>query len=106
MSSTVHSLPTNIKQMSFVGYDLSWTGTPTGTFTVEVSNTYTQSGQGVVENPGNWTALILSAAVTASGSPGNAYIDVRGISADWIRLTYTPSGGTGVLNAVVSAKVS
>ena len=92
--------------MSFVGYDVSWTGTPTGTFTVEVSNTYEQSGQGVVLNPGNWTALVLSATVTASGSAGNAYIDVRGISSDWIRLTYTPSSGTGVLNAVMSAKVT
>jgi hypothetical protein len=105
MTSTVHSLPTNIKQMPYVSYDLSWTGSPTGTFTVEVSDTYQQSGEGVVINAGNWTALTLSTTVTASGSAGSAFIDVRGTAATWIRLTYTPSSGTGTLNASMSAKV-
>jgi hypothetical protein len=106
MTSTIHSEPLHIEMLSFVGFDISWTGSPTGTFSVEVSNTYTLNADGSPGKPGNWTALTLSAAVTASGSPGNAFIDIDAISAAFIRLTYTPSSGTGTLNAVATAKVS
>lgn len=105
MATTVHSAPINIQQMSYVGFDINWTGVPVGSFSVEVSNTYQQSNEGVVINVGNWTALVLSAPVTAAGAPDNAFIDVDGVSASWIRLTYTATSGTGSLNASLSAKV-
>jgi hypothetical protein len=106
MTTNVISLPTNIQNISMIGYDLSWTGAPVGTFSVQVSNTYQQSGQGVVINAGHWTTLTLSAAVTASGTPGNAFIDVDALSGVWIRLVYTATSGTGVLNATVAGKVA
>lgn len=106
MAATVHSVPSNIKMMSLAGYDLSWTGTPVGTFTVEVSNSYTQDPNGNAINAGNWTALTLSTAVTATGAAGGAFIDIDAVSASWMRLTYTPSSGTGILTAIFSAKVS
>lgn len=89
-----------------VSYDIAWTGTPTGTFTVEVSNTYSKNADGSVKNPGNWTALTLSAPTTATGTSGTGFIDVDQIAAYAIRLTYTPASGTGVLNAVVASKVA
>lgn len=105
MAASVSSSPINIQQMSYVGFDVSWTGTPVGTFSVEVSNTYKQSGEGVVLVAGNWTALTLSAVVSATGTSGNGFIDIDGVSADWIRLTYTRTSGTGSLSATASAKV-
>ena len=105
MASTLHSNPINISQLSYIGFDISWTGAPNGTFTVEVSNTYSQYPGGQVQTAGTWTALTLTNTVIATGSPNNAFIDIDGVAATWIRLTYTPTSGTGTVNATASAKV-
>jgi hypothetical protein len=106
MTGTLHSAPLFIGQMSYVGFDLQWTGSPTGTFTVEVSNSYSQGPDVVAPaNAGNWTPLTLSQSISASGSAGGGFIDIDGVAASWIRLTYTPSGGTGSLTAYESGKV-
>lgn len=104
MGATVSSSPLSIATMSLVGFDISWTGAPVGTFSIEVSNTYEQFPGGQVKTAGNWTALTLSAAVAPAGTPSNGFIDIDSISATWIRLTYTRTSGTGVLNATVSGK--
>lgn len=107
MASTIHSVPQFIGQMSYIGFDISWaaTGSPNGTFSVEVSNSYSVDATGKQNNAGNWTALTLSQAVSPTGSAGNAFIDIDGVAASWIRLTYTPSSGTGTMNAYLSGKV-
>jgi len=106
MTFTVTSDVTIIQNLSQVGYDISWVGTPTGAFSVQISNTYSQNSDGTVKNPGNWTSLTLSTTPTASGSPGNGYIDIDAISAYAIRLVYTPSSGSGTLQATICGKVS
>ncbi len=106
MTTQVISKVTIIQNLSQIGYDISWTGAPVGTFSVQVSNTYTQNGAGIVQNPGNWTTLTLSTVPMASGAPGNGYIDIDALSAYAIRLVYTPTSGTGVLNATICAKVA
>jgi hypothetical protein len=106
MASQVISAVTIIQNLSQIGYDISFTGTPTGTFSVQVSNTYTQNAVGGVQNPGNWTTLTLSAVPTAAGTPGNGYIDIDALSAYAIRLVYTPTSGDGVLNATIAGKVA
>jgi len=106
MASTVTSAVTIIQNLSQVGYDISWTGSPSGTFTVQVSNTYSQNMDGTVNNPGTWTTLTLSSPTMATGSSGNGYIDIDAISAFAIRLVYTPSSGTGTLQATICGKVS
>jgi hypothetical protein len=106
MTGTVISIPTGINKLSEIGYDISWTGSPVGTFSCQVSNTYTQNAEGVTQNPGNWTSLILSSVPMATGTPGNGFIDIDATGAAWIRLVYTPTSGTGTLNATVAAKVS
>ena len=109
MASTITSAPTYINQLPGISYDLSWTGTPTGTFAVQVSNTYAQSGNGTVLNAGNWntlpTASFSGTYPAPAGSPGNGFLDVVGTEAAWVKLVYTPSGGSGNLTAVVAAKV-
>lgn len=106
MASTVTSKVTIIQKLSQIGYDISWTGTPTGVFSVQVSNTYSENVDGSVRNAGNWTSLVLSTTPSAAGSPGNGFCDIDATGAYAIRLVYAPSGGTGVLNATISAKVS
>jgi hypothetical protein len=106
MTTSVTSTPTIIQNLSMIGYDISWTGTPTGTFSIQISNTYALNAAGVVTNPGDWTTVTLSTVPAATGSPGNGFIDIDAMSAYAIRLVYTAVSGTGVLNAVVSAKVT
>ena len=106
MSGNLTSIVTVIQNLSQVGYDISWTGTPTGTFSVQVSNTYTQNAAGQVSNAGNWTSLPLSIVPTVSGSSGSGYIDVDSISAFAIRLVYSAGSSSGTLNATICGKVS
>lgn len=104
MASSVNGIPINAQQMSGLGFDISWTGSPVGTFGVQVSNTYVQSPGGVVENPGSWNNIVLSTVPTAAGTPGSAFINVAEIQGLWLRLNYVATSGTGVLNATVTGK--
>ena len=106
MTQTLHSKVTIVQNLSMISYEISWSGTPTGAFTVEVSNTYSQNAAGAVVNTGNWTALALSSAITATGSAGVAFADVDATGAYAVRLTYVPSGGSGTLQATVAGKVA
>lgn len=107
MASDVISDVTFIQNVSMVTYDISWTGTPTGTFQVEVSDTYQKSADGrSVANAGNWTPVPLSITPGASGSAGNGFIELPAIGANAVRLHYVAGSGSGVLNAVIKGKVS
>ena len=105
MSADIISSVSIIQMISFISYTLVWTGTPTGTFSVEVSNDYKRSSAGVVLNAGTWVPLTLSAATVASGAAGSGFIDIDGVAAYAIRLKYTATSGAGTLNAVVNGKV-
>ena len=107
MASNVTSLVTNINMMGCVSYNISWTGTPTGTFSVQVCNDYVQP-VGVQDHPltsGTWVDIPLSSVVTAAGVADTAFIDVDVIGAAYIRLVYTRFAGTGTLNATLAGKV-
>ena len=92
MSSTVTGPSTNILHMDRVGLQLKWTGTPTGTFSVQISNDNT-----------NWIAMDLSSAVSATGSADDAFIDVES-AAKYVRLVYTATSGSGTLNVHITSK--
>ncbi len=105
MASSITSEPTIITNLSMLSYDISWAGsTPVGVCTVEVSNTYSKNVDGSARDPGNWTPLPISGAV--SGNTGVGYIEIGAISAHAIRLVYTRTSGTGLMNAKVNGKVS
>lgn len=109
MASNITGVPTGINQLPGISYDVSWTGTPTGTFQIQVSNSYSQSPNGTVTNAGNWTTLPSSSFTgiypQPSGSAGNGFIDVVGTEAAWVRFVYIASGGTGNLTVIPAAKV-
>lgn len=107
MSSDVTSLVTNINMISCVGYTISWTGTPTGTFSVEVSQDYIQpvGVQPDQLNSGTWVPVTLSTSVAATGGADTAFIDIDVTGAAYVRLKYTRVSGTGTLNATLAGKV-
>lgn len=109
MSSSINGPATIIQRLPGISYDVAWTGTPTGTFSVQVSNSYAQNAQGGVLNAGNWNTLPSGAFVgtlpAPAGASGNGFIDVLGTEAYAIRLVYTASSGTGNLTVYCCSKV-
>lgn len=102
-SATVTSLATDIRYLDNIGLQLNWSGSPVGTFAVQVSADYEQDQFGNVVAAGNWIPLTLSPSPsTAAGSP--IYIDLTQLSAPWIRVVYTKTSGSGTLNAYIVAK--
>ena len=101
--ASLTSSVSNINNLDNVGLQLNWTGSPTGSFAVQVSIDYLQDEFGNVQNAGNWTAISLNPSpVTSSGSP--IYIQLNSISAPWVRVVYTKVSGSGTLQAWISGK--
>ena len=87
-----------------IGIQLDWTGTPVGTFDVQVSMNHLQDAQGNVIRAGTWVSLPLSPAIAAAGVADVAYIDLTQISASYVRIVYTRTSSTGVLTAMMTGK--
>ena len=104
-TASITSAVTNIEYLDNIWIQLNFTGTPTGTFAVQVSGDYSQGTGGTVLNAGNWTDLTLSTSPVASGAASTIFIDMNQISAPWIRVVYTKTSGTGTLNAFIGAKM-
>lgn len=109
MSGDITGPATIIQMLPGISYDIKWTGTPTGTISIEVSNTYKQAADGTVTNAGNWTALPSSSFQgtypTPAGSSSNGFLDLFGVSAYAARLVYTAGSGSGNLTVVACSKV-
>jgi hypothetical protein len=101
---TITSAVTNIQFLDNIGIQLNFTGTPVGTFQVQVSADYAQDNLGNVQNPGNWIPITLPITPDAGGVAGQIYIDLNQLSAPWLRVVYGSSSGTGVLNGYLTAK--
>lgn len=107
MSGNLTSIPTIIQMLPGVSYSLVWTGTPTGTFSLQGSNDYAfNSVSGHIINPGTWNDLPLSVSPAAAGVADNGLIEVLLSNVYAVRVVYTFTAGTGVLNAVVVGKVT
>lgn len=107
MASAITSIPSIIQNTSKISYDISWSGTaPSGTLSVQVSNTYAQNAAGQVSNAGDWTTITLSSTPTVSGNTGSGFIDIQETAAYAIRLVYTPISGVGTMNATIAGKVA
>lgn len=107
MAASITSAVTILAQKTGAGYDIAWTGAPVGSFSVQISNTVVLNGDGSISSasPGTWTSVTLSGAVNPSGSADNGFINLAGLEAYAVRLVYTRSSGTGVLNATICSKV-
>jgi hypothetical protein len=110
MATSITGPVSIISNLPGMGYDVSWTGTPTGTFQVQVSNSAKFDGEGnYIAGTGNWTILPSSSFTgtypVPSGSAGNGYLDVLGTNAYAIQLIYTATSGSGALTVYPTSKV-
>jgi hypothetical protein len=95
MASNITSTVQDCRQIDNIGLMASWSGTaPIGVLTVEVSN-----------DQSTWSALDFGAPINVSGASGNHNININQIPFVWMRVVYTASSGTGVLNCHLAAKV-
>lgn len=101
---TITSLVTNVQYVDRVGIQLNFTGTPTGTFQIQVSADYAQDINGNVTNTGTWNSIVLSSTPVASGTSGSVYVDIIATSAPWIRTQYVGTSGSGTLNGFITTK--
>lgn len=104
MGANITSAAVEIALQDNIGIQLHWTGTPSGTFDVQISADHLQDMEGNIQVPGNWVSLALSPAIIASGAADDAYIDLNQMSARYVRLVYTRSAGTGSLDCTVMGK--
>lgn len=104
MSGSITSSAVEVKLQDNVGVQLHWTGTPTGTFAIQVSMDHREDIEGNIVVAGHWVSLILNPTVSAAGSADDAYVDLNQLSAMYIRIVYTASGGSGTLDAFINAK--
>lgn len=104
--ATVISSVVGIEFLDNIGIQINVTsGTPTGVFTVEVSIDHSEINGNVLV-AGNWIAISLPVSASiSSGSPANIFLDLNQLSAPWIRLKYTKSGGTGNFDAFLCGKM-
>lgn len=112
MATSFNGPATILAQKTAFAYQIVWTGTPTGAFTVQVSNTYSQNADGSAgsaASAGSWDTIpsnAFSGTLPApSGSPGSGTIDLVGTGAYAVRLVYTASGGTGTASVYPCSKV-
>jgi hypothetical protein len=99
-TSVITSPITEIRGFDNIFYDIQFSGSPVGTFSVQVSSSYDP-----ITNPNAiFIPLVLSPAPVASGSSGVIGIDINQEGAQWIKLVYTNSSGSGTLDAYVSGK--
>lgn len=103
-TSVITSPAVHILNLDNVYMQLDFTGTPTGTFDVQVSGDHREDQEGNVLVAGHWISLVLSPVPAAAGSANDIGIDLNQLGAPWIRVVYTNASGTGVLNAFVSGK--
>jgi len=108
MAATITSEPCDIRTMDLLALSLQFTGSPVGTFDIQVSEDYqpNMSTAYTPINPGTWISIVssLSSAPVASGSAGNIVINLPLLATAYLRVVYNPTSGTGNLNAFVSGK--
>jgi len=97
------STVTDIRYLDNISIQLIATGTPTGTFAVQISNDYLASN-GTVVNAGTWNALTLPSTPTLSGAASNIFLELNQLGGAYIRVVYTFSAGTGTLNGYITGK--
>ncbi len=109
MSDDIISPATIIQRLPGISYDIAWTGDPVGTFSIQVSNTFSLNPDGSVANAGNWNTLPADAFIgiipAPAGAPDHGFIDVIGTEAYAVRIVYTSTSGDGSLTIVPTAKV-
>lgn len=94
-----------ILNLDNVYLQLDITGTPTGSFDVQVSSNHNEDELGNVLNAGTWISLILTPApAVVAGSPTDIGIDCNQLGAPYLRVVYTNASGTGAVTVNCAGK--
>lgn len=100
-TTTYYSFATSLKNMSSASYQLVWTGTPTGTFTVWASNAL----KPLETDDTDWVQLTLAVAITQpAGSASKDIVDMTDLPFGWVRVKYVNASSSGVVDAYVVCK--
>jgi len=102
-----------LANLSMASFTISWTGSPTGTLTVEGCNDAVMQVNGtIVAGSGTWEALPFTnssgsvvTSLSTGGTSGAGLIALSQIPTAYLRLHYNHVSGTGSLTAVAYAKV-
>jgi len=95
MSGNLTSQNVELEFMDNIGIHVVWTGTPTGTLSVQISLDPTNLG---------WVSIPFTSPTQPSGSGGSDYFEVNQSTAAYVRLIYTAASGSGTLNAKIAIK--
>lgn len=93
MGASITSGIVNVLYSDNVAIQLSFTGTPTGTFSVEGS-----------VDAANWSALSFTSVPSAEGAADTHLLNIHNIPYKQFRLKYNRISGTGTLDAWIMAK--
>ena len=99
MTANFNSAPIAISKYNTVSIQASWTGTPTGTLQLQISNDPTLFPAG---GPQVWTNYSGTSA-PVSGTP-DSFVWNLNCPALWVRVAYTFTSGTGQLTVYTHGK--
>lgn len=109
-TTVLTSAVSQVKYKDSIGYQFNFTGTPVGTFAVQASIDYNPGSpqSGGAPNAGNWVTLpavdVNNNPPVASGSAGTVLVGLTQVEFPWVRVQYTNTSSTGILNIFMSAK--
>ena len=104
LAATVTSSAVHIMYLDNIGIQFVWTGTPTCTLNVLVSNQTAVGSNPPTPVSSSFTTLTLTGVTNPSGSSGTFWIDLNQLGAEWIEAQYASCSGSGTLSAYLSAK--
>lgn len=94
MSASVSSAAIDVSLQDDIGLEIAWTGTPTGTITINASN-----------NGGTFYSLTFATALTQpSGSASGIVVALANYPFTYLKVTYTRSSGSGSLDCYLTSK--
>lgn len=92
-ATTYYSAPISGNKTDGMGLHLQWTGTPTGTFTLWMSDKPHPS----LTDDADWVQDTGFSPTNPAGSASKMRDDTSNAKAKWKRVKYVNSGGSGVL---------
>ena len=94
-------------KFSGCSFQAVWSGTPTGTFAVYVSNDFQPSATGDQSSPqnaGTFDNLGVTVSTQPAGSAGSTFIPIYASCGMWVQLWYTNTTGSGTLSGTFVGK--
>ena len=93
MSGNLTTLATNVESSDNIGYQIVYSGSPTGVFNIE----------GTIDGL-HWTALTFSSQPTTANAPTGTLFNLNQLPYLQTRLSYTATSGSGSLTVYVMSK--